>query len=107
MTFLYHCQRVALILLLMIRVFFDLDKGPHEIEDVLNKELSKLCECFVDSRLTVHFGEDNFFLLSGVRKSSFSRLFVNRSKKSLWNAEKAHFFHNYFRFAKEASQGVS
>ena len=33
-------------------------KDIHEIEIVLNKNLSTLCDSFVDNKLSIHFGED-------------------------------------------------
>ena len=33
-------------------------KDIHEIEIVLNKNLSTLCDWFVDNKLSIHFGED-------------------------------------------------
>ena len=33
-------------------------KGITEIESVLNKNFSMLCDWFVDNELTIHFGED-------------------------------------------------
>ena len=34
------------------------DKGVHKIEDVVHKESSKLCQWFVDDRLSIHFGKE-------------------------------------------------
>ena len=42
------------------------DKGVHKIEDVVHKESSKLCEWFVDNRLSIHFGKE--------KKNAFSFL---------------------------------
>ena len=33
-------------------------KDAHTIENQLNKDFANLCEWFVDSKLSIHFGED-------------------------------------------------
>ena len=33
-------------------------KDVTEIENVLNKEFANVCDCFVDNKLSIHFGED-------------------------------------------------
>ena len=38
------------------------DKDVEKIEKVLNKELSSLCEWFLNNKLSIHFGEKNGFL---------------------------------------------
>ena len=34
------------------------DRDMHEIEDTLNKNFNSLCDWFVESKLSIHFGED-------------------------------------------------
>lgn len=46
------------------------NKDVLKIEDVLNKEFSRLCEKFFDNRLSVHFGKDKFILISKTKHSS-------------------------------------
>ena len=38
------------------------DKDVEKIEKVLNKELSSLCEWFLNNKLSIHFGGKNWFL---------------------------------------------
>ena len=44
-------------------------KNVQEIEAILNKEFSSLCEWFIDNKLSIHFGEDkkNLFFLVGAK----------------------------------------
>ena len=46
-------------------------KDIHEIEIVLNKNLSTLCDWFVDNKLSIHFGEDKTksILFSSIKNS--------------------------------------
>ena len=39
------------------------------VKDVLNKEFSSLCQWFIDSKLSIHFGEDKtkYILFSKTR----------------------------------------
>ena len=51
----------------------------QEIENVLNKEFSSLCEWFIDNKLSIHFGEDQtkaiLFTRNKTEAKSFSRSF--------------------------------
>ena len=62
MTSVNHYQKMALIFILMIRVYYTKTKKiktkTKKIEDLLNKKLSTLWRWFVDNSLSIHSGED-------------------------------------------------
>ena len=34
------------------------NKGINKIENQLNEDFCNICDCFVDNKLSIHFGED-------------------------------------------------
>ena len=62
------------------------DKDVEKIEKVLNKEFSSLCEWFIESKLSIHFGYDkaknNFFLSN--EKPSKTKPIIRISRMLPW-----------------------
>ena len=53
------------------------DKDVENIEKVLNKEFSSLCEWFVDSKLWIHVGYDKAKTITFSQKKSLPKLSVS------------------------------
>ena len=51
-------------------------KDVTEIENVLNKEFANVCGCFVDNKLSIHFGEDKTKRILFSRDKNLSELNV-------------------------------
>ena len=46
----------------------------QKIENVLNKEFSSLCECFIDNKLSIHFGKDKTKAILFTRNKTEAKL---------------------------------
>ena len=56
----------------------------QKIENVLNKELSSLCEWFIDNKLTIHFGQDKtkaFLFTRNITEAKLNICFQDHSIK--------------------------
>ena len=68
--------------MLMIPVSYQ-DKDVENVEKVLNKEFSSLCEWFVDNKLWIHVGYDKTKTISFSQKKSLPKLSVSYRDYSL------------------------
>ena len=51
-----------------------------EIEYVLNKQFANVCDCFVDNKLSIHFGENKTKCILSVHKKSYQSLTYDNSR---------------------------
>ena len=55
-------------------------KDLNTISDRLNTEFNKLCDWFVDNKLSIHFGEDKSILLTGKNRPKADNLNISRGR---------------------------